>query len=111
MSNKEFAIEHEEQLKTFDNAFDVIGKACGIIKAKAEMIICIRELIKKSGMKQSEAAELLSVSQPRVSALMRGEIDSFSVDMLLKFLSAFDYNFKFEFSMKNGNPNIQTYFD
>lgn len=35
---------------------------------------------------QREAARVLGISQPRVSDLMRGRIDRFSVDMLIKLL-------------------------
>ena len=43
----------------------------------------LRELIEKRGWTQSEAAKQLGVTQPRVSALMKGVWKDFSADMLL----------------------------
>jgi len=37
-------------------------------------------------LKQAEAADLLGVTQPRVSDLMRGRIDLFSIDTLIDML-------------------------
>ena len=36
---------------------------------------------------QSDAAELLGIQQSRVSDLVRGKIDRFSIDMLVKLLA------------------------
>jgi predicted XRE-type DNA-binding protein len=38
-------------------------------------------------LKKGEAAELLGVTQPRVSDLMRGRIDLFSIDTLIDMLA------------------------
>jgi len=38
-------------------------------------------------MTQAEAAKMLGVSQPRVSDLVRGKIDLFSIDMLVLMLA------------------------
>ena len=43
----------------------------------------LREHIEKKGWTQSEAAKKLRVTQPRVSALMKGAWRNFSADMLL----------------------------
>jgi predicted XRE-type DNA-binding protein len=46
-------------------------------------MIAISERIRRLGLTQVEAARLLRVSQPRVSDLVRGRIDRFTVDTLL----------------------------
>ena len=46
----------------------------------------LTERLKALHFTQSEAAELLNVSQPRVSDLMRGKIGRFSVDTLITML-------------------------
>jgi predicted XRE-type DNA-binding protein len=54
--------------------------------AKAELahkIICI---IHAQRLTQVQAAELLNVDQPKISALTRGRLSSFSIDRLLRFL-------------------------
>ena len=43
----------------------------------------VERYIEKQGLTQAQAAALLGVTQPRVSDLMRGKINLFSLDMLL----------------------------
>lgn len=44
------------------------------------------QLIEERGLTQAQAAKLLGVTQPRISALMGGEIQLFSVDGLIEML-------------------------
>ena len=44
-------------------------------------------VIQKRGMTQAEAAEFFGVTQPRISDLMRGKIDLFSLDTLMNMAS------------------------
>lgn len=53
------------------------------MKARAELMNSIIDLVKKQGLTQAEAAKCLGVTQPRVSALMRGKISLFSLDTLV----------------------------
>lgn len=55
---------------------------------KADLTAEIASLIKKQRMTQKRAAELLGVDQPRISALLRGKLSLFSVEMLMRFLNA-----------------------
>jgi predicted XRE-type DNA-binding protein len=50
-------------------------------------MIHLQQAIAKRGLKQAEAAKLLGVTQPRVSELMRGRIDLFSIDTLINLLA------------------------
>ena len=56
-----------------------------IYKLRSELIHVITLHIKDSGLKQREVAQLLGVSQPRVSALMKGDFESFRLDTLVGF--------------------------
>jgi predicted XRE-type DNA-binding protein len=56
------------------------------LKIRADLMIALTKLIEAQGLTQSAAAELLGVTQPRVSDLMRGKIDRFSVDSLIEML-------------------------
>ena len=47
----------------------------------------LQQMITARGLKQAKAAELLGVTQPRVSDLMRGRIDLFSIDTLIDMLA------------------------
>ena len=53
------------------------------MRAKSALMMKLAEIIRESGMTQAEAATLFGVTQPRVSDLMRGKINLFSVDTLI----------------------------
>ena len=53
------------------------------LKLRSAAMIEISEKIASLGMSQTEAAKLLTISQPRVSALLQGKIDKFRLDSLI----------------------------
>jgi predicted XRE-type DNA-binding protein len=55
---------------------------------KAELARKISEIITKQHMTQAEAAKLLGIDQPKISALMRGKLSGFSTERLFRFLNA-----------------------
>jgi predicted XRE-type DNA-binding protein len=57
---------------------------------KAELAHAITTLVSARHLTQTQAAELLGIDQPKVSALKRGRLSGFSVDRLLRFLLALD---------------------
>ena len=50
-------------------------------------MVNLQKVITARGLKQAQAAKLLGVTQPRVSDLMRGRIDLFSIDTLIDMLA------------------------
>jgi len=56
------------------------------LQLRSDLMIQLRKRLTALGATQAQAAHLLGVSQPRVSDLVRGRIDRFSVDMLVKLL-------------------------
>ena len=56
------------------------------LRIRADLMIRLSELIEDCGLTQAQAAKLLGVTQPRVSDLVRGKIQLFSVDSLLEML-------------------------
>jgi predicted XRE-type DNA-binding protein len=56
------------------------------LKIRADLMIELTKLIEAQQLTQLAAAKLLGVTQPRVSDLMRGKIDRFSVDSLIEML-------------------------
>jgi predicted XRE-type DNA-binding protein len=58
------------------------------LKAKAELVIEIIEIIEERGLKQAEAAEIMGIDQPKVSLLVRGKLGGFSMERLYRFLNA-----------------------
>ena len=57
------------------------------LKARAALMHHIRARIEKDGLTQTKAAALYGVTQPRMSDLLRGKIDLFSLDMLVVMLA------------------------
>jgi predicted XRE-type DNA-binding protein len=57
------------------------------LKIRSRMMAYLRELIASRGITQADAAALFGVTQPRVSDLVRGKIDLFSIDTLVDMLS------------------------
>ena len=53
------------------------------LKLRSELMTVIIENVKNRGLTQQQAADLLHVTQPRVSALLQGKIDEFRLDMLV----------------------------
>jgi predicted XRE-type DNA-binding protein len=51
-------------------------------------MIAVAEFIRAKKLTQAAAARLFGVSQPRVSDLVRGKIELFSVDALMNMLAA-----------------------
>ncbi|MBI1865784.1 MAG: XRE family transcriptional regulator [Nitrospirae bacterium] len=57
------------------------------LRVRAVLMAEIEKYIRRKGMTQAEAAKRLGVTQPRISDLMRGKIDVFSVDTLIAMLA------------------------
>ncbi len=55
--------------------------------AKAELARQIIGVLDARRLTQREAARILGVSQPKVSALQNGRLDGFSTDRLIRFLN------------------------
>ena len=57
-------------------------------QTKARLALAAGRIIKGQGLKQAEAARLLGVPQPKVSALVNYRLDGFSVEKLMDFVVA-----------------------
>lgn len=57
-------------------------------RLKADLTLQIYRLVKQRALTQAEAGEILGIRQPHVSALMRGRSGAFSVERLMRFLTA-----------------------
>ena len=54
---------------------------------RSQMMIALRIYIEKHRLTQAMAAKQLKVTQPRISDLMRGKINRFSLDTLVNMLT------------------------
>lgn len=53
------------------------------MRVRSELMMSLTDIISEQGMTQGDAAALFGVTQPRVSDLMRGKINRFSLDTLI----------------------------
>jgi predicted XRE-type DNA-binding protein len=81
--------EEARYARSSGNVFKDLGfPDAEALLAKAELVSRISEIIRKRRLTQMKAAEILGVSQPKVSALLCGHLDGFSTDRLFRFLNA-----------------------
>ena len=59
-----------------------------LLLAKALLVQQIRDLIEQRKLTQAKAASLLGLDQPKISALLRGRTEGYSLDRLFKCLNA-----------------------
>ena len=73
------------------NVFEDIGiKKPDEYQHKAMIAARIYSIIQSRELTQAQAAKILGVSQPKVSALKNGVLDGFSIERLFKFLHLLD---------------------
>lgn len=77
-------------------------------RAKAALALSIGEMIEARGFTQAEAAKVLGLSQPGVSNLVRGKLDRFTLDRLMRYLRKLDYDVTISFQPKPGNRKRAT---
>jgi predicted XRE-type DNA-binding protein len=56
------------------------------LKMRTDLMIQLSKVIQARRLTQAQAADLFGVTQPRVSDLVRGKIDRFSIDTLVAML-------------------------
>ena len=57
------------------------------LKIRAALMGAIEKYIENHKLTQAEAAKLMGVYQPRISDLLQGKIDKFTIDMLVNMLA------------------------
>jgi predicted XRE-type DNA-binding protein len=76
----------ESAIKSSGNVFVDLGYSpdeAAILQMRADLMANLRKFIKARKLTQSKAAEMLGVSQSRVSDLARGKWEKFSLEMLI----------------------------
>lgn len=59
-------------------------------QTRTRLAMELNALLKQRRLKQVEAAALLGIPQPKVSALVNYRLDGFSIERLMEFLTALD---------------------
>lgn len=77
--------------KSTGNVFRDLGfgrEEAGNLRIRAMLMAEIEKHVRRKGLSQAEAVKKMGVTQPRISDLLRGKIDVFSVDTLIAMLTA-----------------------
>lgn len=72
--------------QTFTSVWDAIAdtpQEAASLRARSALMMSLTEVIREQGMTQAQAADLFGVTQPRISDLMRGKFNLFSLDTLI----------------------------
>lgn len=77
----------ERYASVWDAIEDDPGQAENM-KLRSRLMMALRDHIAQEKLNQAAAAELLGVTQPRISDLVRGKVDLFSLDTLVNMLAA-----------------------
>lgn len=74
--------------------------------AKAELAAKIIGEIQRRRLTQSQAAAILGVDQPKISALKQGKLSSFSIERLMRFLLLLGRDIEITVKGKSGRRSI-----
>ena len=77
--------------RSSDNIFCDLGfspSEAARLAVRSRLMLALREHIRRKGWTQAEAARVMGVTQPRISNLVQGRIDRFSLDGLIGLLQA-----------------------
>lgn len=97
-----------EKLPDYEIGSDNVFADLGFENAEEELLKSdltgeIAYLIKKNRLTQAQAAKKLGVDQPRISYLLNGRLNLFSVEMLMHFLQTLDQDIKIVVTPKPRN--------
>ncbi len=79
------------EIETYDSVWDALAdtpEQAANLRARAELMQQISDIIKAAGWKQAEAAARCGVTQPRINDLLRGRVSRFSLDALVNIATA-----------------------
>ena len=77
--------------ETFASVWDALAdtpEQAANLRARAELMQKIAEIVQESGWTQAEAATRCGVTQPRMNDLLRGRVSRFSLDALVNIATA-----------------------
>ena len=101
-----------KRIPSRDTSGDTISRSTGNVFAdlgyadaeerqtKLRLALAINDILASKRLTQSEAAALLGVGQPKISALARYRLEGFSVERLITFLTALDRDVEIKIKKK-----------
>lgn len=98
MNAKELTVTQGSNNVFVDLGFDV--EEAQNLKIRADLMLSLQNFIHSQGWTQQKAAQFLGETQPRISDLMTGDIERFSIDKLVKMLSRAGLEVRVEVGVK-----------
>lgn len=93
MEGHEMSTEEVKIERGSGNVFADLGRPdADAHQLKADLVTRIDEIIRRRRLTQTQAAELLGLSQPDVSRLLRGNFREYSIERLLRLLMALGHD-------------------
>jgi len=92
-----------EVIQGSSNVFEDLGFApeeALNLKIRADLMLNIRRFIQSQGWTQKQAALFFGETQPRISDLINGDIERFSIDKLVIMLAKAGMDVKFKVNVK-----------
>ena len=89
------------KVEAFESVWDAIEDTpaeAENMKLRSELMIALDQHITKNKISQAAAAKLFGVTQPRISDLLRGKINLFSLDALINMAVAAGLKVKLQIS-------------
>lgn len=76
---------------SFDNPLELRAQGkeeASDFSMRVDLMLDIRDMIQERGLTQSQAAELIGITQSRVSEIVNGKFRKFTVDALMEYVRA-----------------------
>jgi predicted XRE-type DNA-binding protein len=88
MSIEEGDIQSNQPFASVWDAIEDTPQEAENMKLRSALMTALKDHLTRTEMSQAQAAELLGVTQPRVSDLMRGKINLFDLNALVNMATA-----------------------
>ena len=95
----------------YTNIFDAITEdaaEASELQTRSDLMIAIRDIVNAKGWDQKQAAAAMGITQPRVSDLVNGRIEKFSIDKLMNCLYKIGFRFKPQFENGQLTMSVQS---
>lgn len=95
----------------YTNTFDAITEdeaKASELQTRSDLMIAIRDIVNAKGGHQKQAAAAMGITQPRVSGLVNGRIEKFSIGKLMRCLYKIGFRFKPQFENGQLTMSIQS---
>jgi predicted XRE-type DNA-binding protein len=83
----EFILMKPQVFKSVWDAIADTPEEAELLKLRSVLMMRAKSIIDEQSLTRAQAAKLFGVTQPRMSDLMRGKIDLFSLDILVTMLA------------------------